>query len=57
MDKARLDALKKALQAARIDELLIERFIDGALRTCGEACYSGCASCCSSGTANRAALA
>ncbi|PTW58843.1 hypothetical protein C8N35_109148 [Breoghania corrubedonensis] len=55
MDKKQLDSLKIALKEAKIDELLIDRFIDGALRTCNEACWSGCAACCSSGTANRLA--
>lgn len=55
LDAERLEALRKALYAAKIDSLLIDRFIDGSLGICNEACVSGCAACCSSGTANRAA--
>ncbi len=55
--KIDLDALRKALVDAKVDRLLLDRFISGTLATCGEACYSGCAACCSSGTANRAAQA
>ncbi len=54
MDKKLLEELKVALKKARIDELLIDRFIDGALMSCSEACYAQCASCCSSGSGNRA---
>ena len=46
MDKTRLDKLRVALKEAKIDDLLVDRFIDGALRSCNESCYSGCAACC-----------
>jgi hypothetical protein len=55
MDQAQRDALKKALQNANIQELLIQRFIDATLMSCDVSCYSGCAACCATGTANRAA--
>lgn len=55
MNKEQVNALKDALKKAKIDELLMDRFIESALRSCGEACFSGCAACCSSGTANRLA--
>lgn len=55
MSKKQIDALKLALKKANIDELLLERFIDSAVGICNEACVSGCAACCSSGTANRLA--
>lgn len=55
VDDRELERLKKALREAKIDELLVDKFAIGALMACGEACYSGCAACCSSGTANRRA--
>ena len=54
MEKTQKEALKKAIQNAKIDELLVDKFIEGLLSICDVSCLSGCAGCCSSGTANRA---
>lgn len=46
--------LREALVKAKIDQLLLDRFVADLAAACGESCYSGCSKCCSSGTANRA---
>ncbi len=54
--KAVLEKARKAMLAAGIGELLVDKYLAGVgSKGCDESCGTGCSQCCSSGTANRAA--
>lgn len=57
IDEKKIEEISKAMAKLGLGEIMIERLLRSGLMCCDEACVYGCAACCASGTANRAAFA